>query len=435
MEGSSFEEESEEMAKAKLNQRRRELFGDCRLIEIIHLHDCLRGELNALEKGVYEVSQSLQDTGNQEILDKLDKEVASRFQIIWSVFKAHSSAEDEFIWPTLRSKTKGKITGSPSYRPDQAEDDVSQDLNIVEQEEYEEDHADEERMFSSMNRMLIELRHLLSLRNTAAPRTTHAVTTTTGTAIITDESSIAPTLVEGESVNGVMKQLNKHVKHLSHHLREHLEKEENHCMPLVVKHLTKDEIHDLVGKIMGKRSCDMIAQIMTMAVQNLEEAERAQMVDYMKEAMAGTFFDRWLAMSGWMDPAKKKETPVEAEGAASKKRTHKTGNGSGGETKRMRLDQLIAHAIVRKPSQATLKTAQQPKKKASRLTTQGDLEKLIRAVATNPTLTSKQKNTTIQGLRQSIWKRNQGIKKQAIAKAESKETPVVSTVPAPNTPR
>ncbi|KAL3939299.1 MAG: hypothetical protein SGBAC_005959 [Bacillariaceae sp.] len=428
MEGSSVEGEREAMAKAQLTQRRKELFGDCRLIEIIHLHDCLRGELNALEKGVFEVSQSLLDTGNQQILVKLEKEVTSRFKIIWSVFKAHSSAEDEFIWPTLRSKTKGKVTGSPSYRPDQAAEDVPQDLNVVEQEEYEEDHADEERMFSSMNRMLIE-------PNTASAKPAQPARTTTGTAIITDEASDAPTRVEGDFVHEVMQQLNTHVKHLSHHLKEHLDKEENQCMPLVVKHLTKGEIHDLVGKIMGKRSCDMIAQIMTMAVQNLGETERAQMVDYMKEAMAGTFFDRWLAMSGWMEPAEKKEEPVEPLDVTSQKRTHETGDGTKEETKRIRLDQLIAHAIVGKPSQKASKAAQMPRNEGSRLTTQAELERLIRAVATNPTLSAKQKNTTIQGLQQSIWKRNQGIKKQAEAKVHSKEAPARSIAPTSNAPR
>ena len=56
------------------------------------------------------------------------------------------------------------------------------------------------------------------------------------------------------------------------------EKEENQCMPLVVKHLSRNEIHDLVGNIMGKRSSDLIAQIMTMAVQNLTRDEREEMI-------------------------------------------------------------------------------------------------------------------------------------------------------------
>jgi hemerythrin-like domain-containing protein len=44
------------------------------------------------------------------------------------------------------------------------------------------------------------------------------------------------------------------------HLMVHLEKEETQCMPLVVKHLNKEEINDLVGQIMGKRSSETIAE-------------------------------------------------------------------------------------------------------------------------------------------------------------------------------
>jgi hypothetical protein len=40
------------------------------------------------------------------------------------------------------------------------------------------------------------------------------------------------------------------------------------------------------------------------------------------------------------------------------------------------------------------------------ITSQVELEKLIRAIASNPELTTMQKTTTIQGLRDSVWKSN-----------------------------
>ena len=98
----------EEVAK-----RRKELFGDCALVEIIHLHDCLRGALRELQKDVTALSQSiLQQNGNDNSVANLERRVAGRFKVIWSVFRAHSAAEDEFIWPALRSKTGGRA-GSP----------------------------------------------------------------------------------------------------------------------------------------------------------------------------------------------------------------------------------------------------------------------------------------------------------------------------------
>jgi hypothetical protein len=55
-------------------------------------------------------------------------------------------------------------------------------------------------------------------------------------------------------VNAMARDISSHTKLLSQHLMVHLEKEETQCLPLVVKHMSKSEIHELVGNIMGKRS-------------------------------------------------------------------------------------------------------------------------------------------------------------------------------------
>jgi hypothetical protein len=198
----------------------------------------------------------------------------------------------------------------------------------------------------------------------------------------------------------------------------HLEKEEMQCMPLVVKHLSKSEIHDLVGKIMGKRSSDMIAQIMSMAVQNLNEADREEMVKYMKQAMAGTFFDRWLCMSGWMSD---KAPPKEDESA--KKRSATSASSSSFEennatSKRTKVGATPASnaAVVASSTMAMLPKTTNP---AGEITSQAELEKLIRAVATNSNLTPLQQNTTIQGLRDSVWKSNQRLKGRSEAELAS----------------
>ena len=58
---------------------------------------------------------------------------------------------------------------------------------------------------------------------------------------------------------------------------------------------------------------------MTMAVQSLDVEEREEMVKYMKESMAGTFFDRWLTMSGFGGSSttnNPKSTSTESQDAA-----------------------------------------------------------------------------------------------------------------------
>jgi hypothetical protein len=64
-------------------KRRKDMFGDCALVEIIHLHDCLRGALKALESDVSQLIQSIQGGSRQDSND-LERRVAGRFKVIWS---------------------------------------------------------------------------------------------------------------------------------------------------------------------------------------------------------------------------------------------------------------------------------------------------------------------------------------------------------------
>jgi hypothetical protein len=373
-------------------KRRKELFGDCALIEIIHLHDCLRGALNALRKDVHALAAQIQqENAPIELVADLERRVSGRFKVIWSVFRAHSSAEDEFIWPVLQAKTQGKIRGSPPRQQPGEETNAEGELvvaeseanDVIEQEEYEEDHADEERMFSQVDTILCKLREvLLQWRDEDEKKT-----------------STEP-LMSALPLDQISQEMREQTNRLARHLMEHLDKEEQQCLPLVIKHLSKAEIHELVGNIMGKRSADTIAQIMTMAVQNLDEEDRMEMVKYMKQSMAGTFFDRWLLMSGWMsetsttDGAKKRPSASSStcENTDSKQKYKRT------EEKTTTLGAGISHTV---PSGVSI-------------TSQAELEKLIRAIATNHALTAEQKNTTIQGLRDSVWKSNQREKEKRL---------------------
>jgi hypothetical protein len=403
---SSFGRTQEEVAK-----RRKELFGDCALVEIIHLHDCLRGALRELQKDVTALSRSIlqQNNGNDNSVANLEKRVAGRFKVIWSVFRAHSAAEDEFIWPALRSKTDGGRAGSPhdeQVKPHTipVEVEINGDEGSVDQEEYEEDHADEERMFRRMDELLAELRH---------------------------------GIVAGISIKDMVKAIDDLALSLSKHLYAHLEKEETQCMPLVVKHLTKSEITDLVGQIMGKRSSDTIAQIMTMAVQNLNENDRNEMVVYMKQAMVGTFFEKWLAMSGWMDekkPSAKDAKPANEEDqkmgkVGTAKRPLKPDNLKDDESsKRFKTatnGKAAAKTVVCLGSGDTRTCATCESsgvclaagKGTGDVTSQAELEKLIRAIVSNPELGPVQKQTTIQGLRDSVFKSNLRATGSAVASA------------------
>lgn len=491
-------------------RRAKDIFGDCALVEIIHLHDCFRGALKNLEVDVSElcreITASVEEGGapsashqapassdgisinssnnaNSRVIG-LERRVAGRFTVIWSVFRAHSSAEDEFIWPALKAKqvalpdvhpphpaSPGRVSrasdasidvglqaNQQQQQPDvgarndymprdgaaaaqggdgddqhpQHRERAQSIVHQIEQEEYEEDHENEEKMFNSINTLLSKLRDEL------AGRRSNSSTSSEPAAEANPE--------DGEkeaSLPQLAQQLQESTKNLMRHLITHLDKEETHCMPLVAECLTKAEINDLVGKIMGKRSSELMSQILTMAVQNLNEEDRDDMVRYMKQAMVGTFFERWLKMGGWLGSSPTTEdSPKEDDDGGGKMPLEEQGvreNGvvpsaASNEVNDAESDAKLeatlddpqietgdqspslpvlpyAAAASATPTGRSANTYSEEDVK-EKYTSAAELEKLIRAIGTNPHLDSKQKGLTIQGLRDSVWKSNCRLSKR-----------------------
>ena len=155
------------------------------LVEIIQIHDCLRRALHEMKNEVHslaEYSSRIADSENEgsssdgsedeytnlrsspvssddkgefdaNYASNLSDKVASRFHLIWSVFQAHSQAEDEFIWPTLKMKL-AKLQPSNGSQNQQSDGKGCCVSTLLGQEEYEEDHAEEEAMFQQINSTL-----------------------------------------------------------------------------------------------------------------------------------------------------------------------------------------------------------------------------------------------------------------------------------------
>jgi len=490
-------------------RRAKEIFGDCALVEIIHLHDCFRGALKNLEVDVSELCREMSSAGSaatgaavhsETRISDLERRVAGRFTVIWSVFRAHSAAEDEFIWPALKAKQVSlpddacgcdcasagqprpasfppppppprhhqQQAAPPDYNdplgllqggaalagqgnhgePPQQQRERAHSVTVhrIEQEEYEEDHADEERMFTYISGLLSNLRDELSNRTKALSAAAAAAATASsgkgGPNVIPPikNNFISPTL------RNLAQKLLEGTRNLMRHLMTHLDKEETHCMPLVAQYLTKAEINDLVGKIMGKRSSELMTQILTMAIQNLNEADRDDMVHYMKQAMVGTFFERWLKMGGWME-----KTGVRMEGShdgggkmpraeeiEERKASATTKRGDENDAKLAAPLKEFSNettdqphpSSVRQNAAASASITSTPnysdEEVTEKYTSAAELEKLIRAIGTNPHLDAKQKNLTIQGLRDSVWKSNCRLskrKREAVIDATASEQP------------
>lgn len=123
---------------------------------------------------------------------------------------------------------------------------------------------------------------------------------------------------------------------LEEHLREHLVKEEKECMPVIMEHLTKEEMEELVGDIMGTRSAEQMREILSLVVKELPEHEQKDMREHMKGAMRGTFFEKWLMMDGgggFVDSEwnMEKQTATPTIGVTRKKEGGKEGEEKGEE--------------------------------------------------------------------------------------------------------
>ena len=105
------------------------------------------------------------------------------------------------------------------------------------------------------------------------------------------------------------------------HFTTHLAKEETSAMPLIQKVFTVPEMKRLVGDIMGKRPATLMHQILEMMLRNLDEEDTSVMLSNMKLAVAGTYFERWLADGGFRWEAISRDLQPSGSGG---------GGGSGG---------------------------------------------------------------------------------------------------------
>ena len=129
-------------------------FSNCALVEIIHLHDCLRNALSSLQSDVLSLQTTFQKSPPpSEAFAEAQRQAEARFKVIWSVFQAHSKAEDEYIWPKLKEKQQQNIKSGRGG-----------DQNVLEkirEEEYEEDHQEEEQMFQGLSEVMESMRRAL----------------------------------------------------------------------------------------------------------------------------------------------------------------------------------------------------------------------------------------------------------------------------------
>jgi hypothetical protein len=335
---------------------------DCSLIEMLHLHDCLRTSLQALLREVECFRHCAErKTATLSELRILSRKIYGRFQIIWSVFQAHSSAEDEFLWPAVEA------TG---YFPSK-DDPVSSSSHlksiryIREESSYKKEHAEEQQKFVQINQLLLQVREAIDTNK-----------------------------ISSDAFQRLARDLEVKTCALLQHLKGHLDKEETYYIPIVKEKLSVSEVNDLIGQIMGRRSAATMANILDLALENLHGAERLSVLEHMKEALSGTYFDRWLQMSGLSVEAEMEESKTELDQRSYKRqRSESSEDESRSLSSKQEVD--IGNILKILRSKLATKMSHGPRK-------QTQLSKLILAVLENTSLTNGQKMSTIRCLTDSV---------------------------------
>jgi len=179
----------------------------------------------------------------------------------------------------LKRKVTEQKAKDPNYKAQEGSCACAKALFA--EDEYEEDHLEEEIMFKQINSTLRRLLGSFRLYHASHNQTT-----------LSRKQALY-------IIRKVILLLKQQMDNLVQHLREHLEKEETECLPIVKQLLSHAEITTLVGQIMGKRSAEMMTKILNLALCSLPAEERAEMVSHMKKATTGTYFEKWLDMGGW----------------------------------------------------------------------------------------------------------------------------------------
>ncbi|KAK9039786.1 hypothetical protein V6N11_014975 [Hibiscus sabdariffa] len=204
------------------------------------------------------------------------RQFIGRFHLLWGLYRAHSNAEDDIVFPALESKeTLHNVSHS-----------------------YTLDHKQEEKLFEDINNVLSELSHLheSSTRGHAA----------------TDISIELSDACDGDCLrkyNELATKLQGMCKSIRVTLDHHIFREELELWPLFGKYFSVEEQDKLVGRIIGTTGAEVLQSMLPWVTSALTQEEQNKMMDTWKQATKNTMFNEWLNEC-WKNPS---ESPLKNE--------------------------------------------------------------------------------------------------------------------------
>ena len=185
-----------------------------------------------------------------------------RFRLLWGLYRAHSNAEDDIVFPALESKeTLHNVSHS-----------------------YTLDHRQEEKLFEDISSALSELTQLhaaLSMSSLAEDRAGFSSTAGHSSEKLRKYDELA-TKLQG---------MCKSVKVT---LDQHVSREELELWPLFDEHFPVEEQDRIVGRIIGTTGAEVLQSMLPWVTSALTQEEQNKMMDTWKHATKNTMFTEWL---------------------------------------------------------------------------------------------------------------------------------------------
>ncbi|XP_042511163.1 zinc finger protein BRUTUS-like [Macadamia integrifolia] len=187
------------------------------------------------------------------------RQFSGRFRLLWGLYRAHSNAEDDIVFPALESK--------------EALHNVSHSYTL--------DHKQEEKLFEDISLVLSELSQL------------HESLSRTNISEGSDSSAgLGSDFIRKH--NELARKLQGMCKSIRVSLDQHVFREELELWPLFDKHFSVEEQEKIVGCIIGTTGAEVLQSMLPWVTSALSQEEQNNMMDTWKQATKNTMFSEWL---------------------------------------------------------------------------------------------------------------------------------------------
>ncbi|KAF9677368.1 hypothetical protein SADUNF_Sadunf08G0100400 [Salix dunnii] len=220
---------------------------------IFQFHKATRKDLEYLD-----VESGKLNDCNETLL----RQFTGRFRLLRGLYKAHSNAEDEIVFPALESK---EMLHNVSHS-------------------YSLDHKQEEKLFEDISSALSELTQLHEyMKNTI-----HADDLIGKCANLSDCNDTV------RQYNELATKLQGMCKSIRVTLDQHVFREELELWPLFDRHFSVEEQDKIVGQIIGTTGAEVLQSMLPWVTSALTLEEQNRMMDTWKQATKNTMFSEWL---------------------------------------------------------------------------------------------------------------------------------------------